>query len=155
MSCKYGRIGVFISSFLCTNIHIPKIVGILDLFRETHRIMTQYWLVFLVFSIAFSRRRKECANMVELVFSLVHSLNKLSHSKNRGNLGCFLRSPSKHDAILGSVSSIAFSRRRKECANMVELVFSLVHPFVQTVTFHNSWESRMFFLGNRSKYDAI
>ena len=90
MSCKYGRIGVFISSFLCTNIHIPKIVGILDLFRETHRIMTQYWLVFLVFSIAFSR--------------------------------C-----------------------RKECANMVELVFSLVHPFVQTVTFQKSWESWMFF----------
>ena len=71
--CKYGRIGVFISSFLCTNIHIPKIVGILDVFRETHRIMTQYWLVFLVFSIAFSRRRKEChANRVELMFSLVH-----------------------------------------------------------------------------------
>ena len=89
MSCKYGRIGVFISSFLCTNIHIPKIVGILDLFRETHRIITQYWLVFLVFSIAFSRRRKECANMVELVFSLVHSLNKQSHYKNLGNLGCF------------------------------------------------------------------
>ena len=90
--CKYGRIGVFISSFLCTNIHIPKIVGILDVFRETHRIMTQYWLVFLVFF------------------------------------------------------SIAFSRRRKEChANSVELMFSLVHPFVQTVTLQKSWESWMFF----------
>ena len=72
--CNYGRIGVVISSFLCTNIHIPKIVGILDVFRETHRNMTQYWLVFLVFSIAFSRRCKEChANRVELMFSLVHS----------------------------------------------------------------------------------
>ena len=91
MSCKYGRIGVFISSFLCTNIHIRKIVGILDLFRNTHRNMTQYWLVFLVFSIAFSRRRKECL------------------------------------------------------ANRVELMFSLVHPFVQTVTLQNSWESWIFF----------
>ena len=89
--CKYSQFGVFICSFLCTNIHIPKIVEILDVFRETHRIMTQYWLVFLVFSIAFSRRRKECH------------------------------------------------------ANRVELMFSLVHPFVQTVTFQKSWESWMFF----------
>ena len=38
---------------------------------------------------------------------------------------------------------VAFSRRYKEClANTVELVFSLVHAFVQTVTLQKSW---MFF----------
>ena len=89
--CKHGRIGVFISLSLCTNSHITKILGILDVFRETHRNMTQYWLVFPNFPIAFSRRRKECH------------------------------------------------------ANRVELMFSLVHPFVQTVTLQKSWESWMFF----------
>ena len=39
------------------------------------------------------------------------------------NLECSLRNRSKYDAILGSVSFIAFSRCRKEA--MVELVFSL------------------------------
>ena len=48
-------------------------------------------------------------------------------------------------AILGGISSIAFSRRRKECAKMVELVFSLVHPFVQRFTIQKSRESWMFF----------
>ena len=144
--CKYGRIGVFISSFLCTNIHIPKIVGILDVFRETHRNMTQYWLVFLVFSIAFSWRRKDChANRVELMFSLVHPFVQTVTSQKSWESWMFSRNPSKYHAILNSVSSIAFSRCRKECENMVELVFSLVHSFVQTFTFQKSWESWMFF----------
>ena len=49
-----------------------------------------------------------------LMFSRKPS-NYDSHSKNRGNLGCFLRNRSKYGAILGSVSSIALSRRCTEC----------------------------------------
>ena len=98
-----------------------------------------------VSSTAFSRRCKECANMVELVFSLVHPFVQRVTSQKSWESWMFSRNPSKYHAILNSVSSIAFSRCRKECANMVELVFSLVHSFVQTFTFQKSWESWMFF----------
>ena len=98
-----------------------------------------------VSSIAFSRRRKECANMVELMFSLVHPFLQTVTLQISWESWMFSRNPSKYDAILSSVSSIAFSRCRKECANMGEWVFSLVHPFVQTVTLQKSWESWMFF----------
>ena len=79
------------------------------------------------------------------MFSLVHAFVQTFTFHKSWESWMFSRNPSNYDAILGSVSSIAFSRCRKECANMVELVFSLVHPFVQTVTLQKSWETWMFF----------
>ena len=109
--------------------------------------MTQYWVVILPLPLVGVAKNVQIWS--NWCFHLFIPLYKHSHSKNRWNLGCFSRNPSNNDAILVSVScffSIAFSRRRKEChANRVELMFSLVHPFVQTVTLQKSWESWMFF----------
>ena len=58
------------------------------------------------------------------MFSLVHPFLQTVTLQISWESLMFSRKPSNYDAILGSVSSIAFSRCRKECANMVEWVFS-------------------------------